>query len=100
MKNPGPSFIRRTISSGSWAKFFPKPDKCQSFFAGDALMENFDVKTRGPNKGTSAMQRAGIDLDDFRCYGFLLGRRFAEATNISGLCHRIGNHPSNRQNSC
>ena len=36
----------------------------QNFFAGVALMENFDVKTRGLNKGTSAIQRAGINLDD------------------------------------
>ena len=36
----------------------------QNFFAGVALMENFDVKTRGPNKGTSAIQRAGINLAD------------------------------------
>ena len=27
----------------------------QNFFAGVALMENFDVKTRGPNKGTSRL---------------------------------------------
>ncbi len=52
------------------AKFFSKPDKCQSFFAGVALMENFDVKTRGPNKGTSAMQRAGINLEDFGATDF------------------------------
>jgi hypothetical protein len=36
----------------------------QNFFAGVALMENFDVKTRGSNKGTSAIQRAGVNLDD------------------------------------
>ena len=36
----------------------------QNFFAGVALMENFDVKIRGLNKGTSAIQRAGINLDD------------------------------------
>ena len=29
------------------AKFFPLPARCQLFFAGVALMENFDVKTRG-----------------------------------------------------
>jgi len=28
------------------AKFFPLPARCQLFFAGVALMENFDVKTR------------------------------------------------------
>jgi len=52
------------------AKFFSKPEKCQSFFAGVALMENFDVKTRGPNKGTSAMQRAEINLEDFGATDF------------------------------
>jgi hypothetical protein len=44
------------------AKFFPEPTLCTSFFCGVALMENFDVKTRGLNKGTNAMQRAQINL--------------------------------------
>jgi len=52
------------------AKFFPRTERCQSFFAGVALMENFDVKTRGPNQGTSAMQRAKINLDDFGAVDF------------------------------
>ena len=52
------------------AKFFPLPERCQSIFAAVALMENFDVKTRGPNKGTSAMQRAKINLDDFGATDF------------------------------
>ncbi len=52
------------------AKFFPLVEKCQSFFAGVALAENFDVKTRGPNKGTNAMQRAEIDLEDFGATDF------------------------------
>lgn len=52
------------------AKFFPLPERCQSFFAGVALMENFDVKTRGPNQGTSAIQRAKIDLGDFGAADF------------------------------
>ena len=52
------------------AKFFSQPDKCQAFFAGVALMEDFDVKTRGPNKGTSAMRRAGISLEDFGATDF------------------------------
>ncbi len=46
------------------AKFFPSLLNCQRLFAGSALMENFDEKTRGVNKGTNAMQRAGIDLDE------------------------------------
>ena len=52
------------------AKFFPLPERCQSIFAAVALMENFDVKTRGLNKGTSAMQRAKINLDDFGATDF------------------------------
>lgn len=52
------------------AKFFPQADTCQKLFAGVALMENFDVKTRGPHKGTNAMQRAGINLTDFGATDF------------------------------
>jgi hypothetical protein len=52
------------------AKFFPLPERCQSIFAAVALMEDFDVKTRGVNKGTSAMQRAKINLDDFGATDF------------------------------
>ena len=52
------------------AKFFANPERCQSLFAAVALMENFDVKTRGPHRGTSAMQRAKIDLDDFAAADF------------------------------
>lgn len=46
------------------AKFFPVPNVCQSFFAAIALMENFDIKSRGIHRGTSAIQRANVDLDD------------------------------------
>ena len=52
------------------AKFFPEPTRCTSFFCGVALMENFDLKTRGPNHNTSAMQRAQINLDDFGATDF------------------------------
>lgn len=52
------------------AKFFSVPERCQSFFAGVSLMENFDVKSRGPNQGTSAMQRAQINLDDLGATDF------------------------------
>jgi hypothetical protein len=52
------------------AKFFPKPTTCQPFFCGVALMENFDVKTRGLNKETNAMQRAQINLEDFGAADF------------------------------
>jgi DNA-binding transcriptional MerR regulator len=53
------------------AKFFPQVATCQSFFAGVALMENFDVKTRGIHQGTSALQRAGINLADLGATDFL-----------------------------
>lgn len=36
------------------AKFFPSLLNCQRLFAGVALMENFDKKTRGLNQGTNA----------------------------------------------
>jgi len=52
------------------SKFFSNPERCQSLFAGVALYENFDVKTRGVNRGTSAMQRAEINLDDFGATDF------------------------------
>ena len=52
------------------AKFFPKPATGETFFCGVVLMENFDVKTRGSNKGTCAMQRAEINLEDFGATDF------------------------------
>lgn len=42
----------------------------QAFFAGVALMENFDVKERGIHQGTSAIQRAEINLDDLGAADF------------------------------
>ena len=52
------------------AKFFSDLGRCEAFFAGVALMENFDVKTRGSHQGTSAMQRAGINLKDLGATDF------------------------------
>jgi transposase-like protein len=52
------------------AKFFPSPKRCQSLFAGVALMENFDIKSRGPHQDTNAMHRAKINLDDFGATDF------------------------------
>lgn len=46
------------------AKSFQRPDTCENFMNGVALMEKFDVKARGKNAGTSAIQRAGINLKD------------------------------------
>jgi len=42
----------------------------EDFFNAVALMENFDIKTRGRNRGTSAMMRAGIDLNEFGANNF------------------------------
>lgn len=52
------------------AKSFQRPDTCENFMNGVALMENFDVKTRGKNAGTSAIQRAGINLKDLGATDF------------------------------
>jgi hypothetical protein len=41
-----------------------------NFFAGVALMENFDVKSRGLHQGTSAIQRAEINLEDLGATDF------------------------------
>lgn len=40
------------------------------FFAGVALMENFDLKSRGLHQGTSAIQRAAVNLDDLGATDF------------------------------
>jgi hypothetical protein len=52
------------------AKFFSKLGRCEAFFAGVALMENFDIKTRGSHQGRSAMRRAGINLEDLGATDF------------------------------
>lgn len=41
-----------------------------NFFAGVALMENFDVKSRGLHQGTSAIQRAEVNLEDLGATDF------------------------------
>ncbi len=51
------------------AKSFRLPT-AQNFFAGVALDENFDIKTRGRNRGTCAVRRAGINLDDLGAADF------------------------------
>jgi hypothetical protein len=51
------------------AKSF-RPTTSENFFAGVALMENFDVKSRGIHQGTRAMQRAAINLDDLGATDF------------------------------
>lgn len=52
------------------AKFFSDLGRCEAFFAGVALMENFDIKLRGSHQGISAMQRAGINLEDLGATDF------------------------------
>lgn len=42
----------------------------RDFFAGVALMENFDIKSRGLHQGTSAIQRAEINLADLGATDF------------------------------
>jgi len=51
------------------AKSFRLATACH-FFAGVALMENFDVKLRGLHQGTSAIQRAEINLEDLGATDF------------------------------
>lgn len=63
-------------SKNSIFKSFSKKAKSYSsqcldkFFCAVALYENFSVKTRGINKGTNAMGRAGIDLEQFGANNF------------------------------
>lgn len=63
-------------SKNSIFKAFSKKSKSYSskhlenFFCGVALYENFDIKTRGVNKGTNAIMRAGIDLNEFGANNF------------------------------
>jgi hypothetical protein len=45
-------------------------ESAQNFFAGVSLMENFDVKDRGIHQGTSAIQRAEVNLDDLGATDF------------------------------
>lgn len=51
-------------------KAFYSKDSLVRFFSAVALWENFDIKERGHHKGTSAIQRAGIDLSDFGATNF------------------------------
>jgi len=48
------------------AKCYGGPENLICFFSAVALLQNFDVKTRGKNVGTSAMIRAGVDLDELQ----------------------------------
>ena len=52
------------------AQSFQRSETCEWFWSGVALMENFDVKQRGLHPGTSAMERAEINLDDLGAHSF------------------------------
>jgi len=52
------------------AQSFQRSDTCEWFWNGVALTENFDVKQRGPHQGTSAFERAQINLDDLGAHSF------------------------------
>ena len=60
------------------AQAFQSGESCEAFLSGVALMEDFEVKTRGVHQGTSAMQRAEINLDD------LGAQSFFEAVGLAG----------------
>jgi len=73
-------------SKNSLFKVFAKISKCfgsnesmEQFFSAVALMENFSVKTRGKNSGTSAVMRAGVDLKEFGA------KDFFEAVNLTEI---------------
>ena len=66
------------------AKCYGSPESLDCFFSTVALLQNFDIKTRGKNVGTSAITRAGIDLDEFGA------KDFFEAVNLKGII--LGDH--------
>lgn len=49
------------------------------------MWENFDVKERGPHKGTNAVQRAGINLEDFGATNFF------EAVELENISQQYSN---------
>jgi ssDNA-binding Zn-finger/Zn-ribbon topoisomerase 1 len=57
----------------------------QNFFAGVVLMENFDIKSRGLHQGTSAIQRAEVNLDDLGASDFFS----AVGLDLPQISHRI-----------
>jgi len=61
------------------AKCFENSTTMEEFFWAVALMENFSIKTRGKNKGSSACIRAGVDLNEFG------GKDFFETVNITEI---------------
>ncbi len=63
-------------------KAFSSKASLVRYFSAVALWENFNVKERGLYKGTSAMQRAGINLDDFGATNFF------EAVGLENISQR------------
>lgn len=59
-------------------------------------MENFDIKNRGPNAGTNAMQRANINLDDFGATDFFSTVGLAKP-QISQISWLRSNHAATSQ---
>jgi transposase-like protein len=80
-------------SKNSIFKAFSKKSKSYSgncinkFFCAVALHENFDIKRRGTNKGTSAMSRAGIDLREFGAENFFDAVGMPNIKNFKGFSH-------------
>ncbi len=71
-------------------KAFPSKTSLVRYFSAVALWENFDIKERGPYKGTSAIQRAGIDLNDFGATNFF------EAVELKNASQRHKEIDSNK----
>lgn len=80
----------------------------ENFFNAVALMENFDIKTRGKNKGTNAMIRAGIDLEEFGANTFFESIGLIQEVNIDickeyfqlNLCTPINSGNNNLKKEC
>jgi hypothetical protein len=87
-------------SKNSIFKSFSKKSKSFSLknikkhYCAIALYENFDIKTRGKNHGTSAMMRAGVDLEKFGA------KNFFEAVGIKSseevICRNLMSENDNR----
>ncbi len=82
-------------------KGFGSTESMVEFFSAVALMENYDVKTRGINQGTNAMMRAGIDLNEFGGQDFFEAIKLDEILfqnstidkelSIEDICHCLEN---------
>jgi hypothetical protein len=92
-------------SKNSIFKAFSKKAKCyestesmECFFSAVAIMQNFDVKKRGENKGTSAIMRAGINLEEFGARDFFEAVGLAEIVlKDIGMSECISDYPEIRE---